>query len=110
MPLQPQLIEDYGDQLTASVTFKTASGVNADPDEVRFITRSPAGDEASYASDHAQVSNPAVGVWILRWTPSAAGDWWVRCEGVSSTPGGVTQAAEGQVRVRASQFTTASIS
>jgi hypothetical protein len=87
--------------------------VPTNPDTVRFKTRSPSGTETTYLQSHAQVAHPATGVWTLSWLPSepsaATADWVVRCEGISTSVGGVTQAAEGTVRVRASRVSGASL-
>jgi hypothetical protein len=112
MAVQPLIIEDFGDQLVATVTFQK-NGANANPDTVRWIVRAPDGTETPYAEGDAEWAHPSTGVYQLYFLPATpattAQDWQVRCEGISTDPDGVTQAAQGTVRIRGTPFLTASI-
>ena len=97
---------DYGDQITATAAFTNAAGTAANPTTVRWRLRPPTGAEVLVTATGGgyTLANPATGTHTLTFTPTAAGSWWVRCEGL----GAVQQAAEDILVVKASQLATAS--
>ena len=93
-----------GQQITWTGEFKNNAGTLADPDDVTFVWRTPAGVETSYTyGDDAQVTKTATGVYEFESpTVTVAGQHVCRVKSVD----GFATATETAVSVRASKFTT----
>lgn len=100
-------VTDFGDQIVVTASFTNASGEAANPTTVRWRIKPPAGDEVviTATTDDYALAAPATGTHTITFTPSAPGNWYIRCEGL----GAIRQATEDAVFVKPSALTTASI-
>jgi hypothetical protein len=90
---------DIGDRPTVTVTFTNESGVLTSPSTVVFLTKDPAGTEAS----NAATTNPSTGVYTYTFpTLTQSGVYSWRAKGTA----GLIAATEGSFGVRVTAFTT----
>lgn len=99
-------VYDFGDRLRITGTW-SQNETPTSPTTVRWRVRAPNGTETAITASGSgyTLTTDATGVHSLRFTPTAAGLWVVRGEGL----GTVEQAFEVTFRVKASAFATASV-
>lgn len=94
-----------GTRPAVEVTFRDADGALANPTAVTVITRDPSGDQLTYATPNAAITNPSTGVWIFEFPAAVTevGKWWVYVAGTA----GVVAAAERFLTVSGAHVQTA---
>lgn len=86
-----------GTRPSVEVTFRDVDDALANPTAVRVITRDPSGDQVTYNTPNAAITNPSTGLWVFEF-PTAlteVGKWWVYVAGTA----GLLASAEVSVDV-----------
>lgn len=94
------LEHDLSDRIELRSAFRNAAGAFADPTEVTYTVKSPAGSTTTYTYSGATVTKIETGKYRVYITPTVSGEWFWR----AAATGDVVDVVEGSFRVAASEL------